>query len=71
MTSLAFNSFFSSFKNRQSVPWTMSLCGCDLTIPTSCRRKAKNRTLSSGLYSRHFRYATSLSVCSAYSRLCT
>lgn len=36
----AFNSFFSSFRNRQSVPRAMSSFGGVLIMPTSCRRKA-------------------------------
>jgi len=36
----AFNSFFSSRKNRQSVPWAMSFLGLVLIIPMSCRLKA-------------------------------
>ncbi len=35
-----FNSFFSSLRNRQSVPWAMSFCGLVLIIPASCRRRA-------------------------------
>jgi hypothetical protein len=35
-----FNSFFSSVKKRQSVPWAISFCGLDLSIPTSWRRRA-------------------------------
>jgi len=35
-----FNSFFSSLKNRQSVPSAMIFAGFDLIIPASCRRKA-------------------------------
>jgi hypothetical protein len=36
----SFNSFFSSFKKRQSVPWTMILCGVLLIIRASCSRSA-------------------------------
>ena len=35
-----FNSFFSSVRKRQSVPWAMSFWGLDLIIPASCRRRA-------------------------------
>ncbi len=34
----ALSSFFSSFRNRQSVPCAMSVFGSDLIIPTSCSR---------------------------------
>jgi hypothetical protein len=36
----AFSSFFSSFRNRQSVPWAMIFCGVALIMPTSCSRSA-------------------------------
>src|SRR5262249_15799202 len=58
-----FNSFFSSLKKRQSVPWAMSFCGVDLMSPTSCRRRAKKRTVSSASYSRHWLYGISRIVC--------
>ena len=35
-----FNSFFSSFRKRQSVPWAMIFWGLLLIIPASCRRRA-------------------------------
>ena len=35
-----FNSFFSSLKKCQSVPWAMIFCGLLLIIPTSWRRRA-------------------------------
>ncbi len=35
-----FNSFFSSWRNRQSVPWAMIFCGLDLIMPASWRRRA-------------------------------
>jgi hypothetical protein len=35
-----FNSFLSSLRKRQSVPWAMSFWGLPLIIPTSCRRRA-------------------------------
>jgi hypothetical protein len=35
-----FSSFFSSLRKRQSVPWAMSFCGLDLSIPASWRRRA-------------------------------
>ena len=35
-----FNSFFSSVRKRQSVPWAMSFWGLALIIPSSCRRRA-------------------------------
>ena len=44
----ALSSFFSSLRNRQSVPWAISFCGVDLTIPASCSRTAWKRTVSSG-----------------------
>src|SRR5262245_32922722 len=34
-----FSSFFSSLRNRQSVPWAMSLLGFVLISPASCRRR--------------------------------
>jgi hypothetical protein len=34
----AFSSFFSSLKNRQSVPCAMIFCGLDLIMPASLRR---------------------------------
>ena len=57
----AFSSFFSSFRNRQSVPWAMSCCGVDLIIPTSCRRRAWKRSVSSGFASRQRLYGSSSS----------
>ena len=36
----SFNSFFSSFKKRQSVPWTMIRCGVLLITRASCSRRA-------------------------------
>src|SRR5262249_38890382 len=35
-----FNSFFSSVRKRQSVPWAMIFWGLLLIIPASCRRRA-------------------------------
>ena len=35
-----FSSFFSSFRNRQSVPWARIFCGLALIIPASWRRSA-------------------------------
>ena len=35
-----FNSFFSSLRKRQSVPWAMSFWGVLLIRPISCRRNA-------------------------------
>ena len=35
-----FSSRFSSFRNRQSVPWAMIFCGLDLMSPASWRRSA-------------------------------
>src|SRR5262245_37730495 len=35
-----FNSFLSSLKKRQSVPWARIFCGLLLIIPASCRRSA-------------------------------
>ena len=35
-----FNSFFSSWRKRQSVPWAMSVWGLLLSIPASYRRRA-------------------------------
>src|SRR4029078_11358301 len=52
----AFISFFNSVKNRQSVPCAMSFCGVDLIIPTSCRRNAWKRIVSSGFASRQRLY---------------
>ena len=36
----AFNSFFNSFQNRQSVPCAMIFLEVDLIIPSSCKRSA-------------------------------
>lgn len=35
-----FNSFFSSLRKRQSVPWAMIFCGVALIIPASWSRSA-------------------------------
>jgi len=35
-----FNSFFSSLRKRQSVPWAMSFCGLDVIIPASWSLRA-------------------------------
>src|SRR5262249_9436980 len=35
-----FNSFFSSVRKRQSVPWALSFCGLLLSSPASWRRRA-------------------------------
>jgi len=61
----AFSSRLSSFRKRQSVPSAMIFCGLDLIKPTSCRRSAQNRIVSSGSYSRHLSYGLSFRVCSA------
>ncbi len=52
----AFNSFFNSFKNRQLVPCAISLFGGILIMPTSCKRSAKKRSVSSGFQSRQLLY---------------
>jgi hypothetical protein len=48
-----FSSFFSSLKNRQSVPWAMILLGPLLMSPASCKRSDQKRTVSVGSISRH------------------
>jgi hypothetical protein len=40
LSSYPFSSFFSSLRNRQSVPWARIFWGLDLIIPTSRRRRA-------------------------------
>ena len=45
----AFSSHLSSSRNRQSVPWEMSVAGLILIIPTSWKRRAWKRSVSSGL----------------------
>ena len=40
------SSFFDSLQKRQSVPWAISFCGLDLSIPTSCRRYVLLRVVS-------------------------
>ena len=63
----AFSSFFSSFKNRQSVPCAISLFGSLLIIPLSWSRTPKNRRLSSTLYVRQRLYERDLTTSKATS----